>query len=249
MNLIGAERHTQRGVLMRRFLWLAVVVAAGVGVLTLGACLGSGAWSGTWTSVFPTEPDELVSTGRNPYFILEPGYTLVLEGGDARLTITVLNETKKVDGVETRVVEERETKGGQLIEVARNYFAISKRTNDVFYFGEDVDMYKDGRLVNHDGTWLSGVNGSKFGLIMPGRPLVNARYYQEVAPKVAMDRATIVSVSETVKTPAGEFTNCLKVEETTPLQRFVTEYKYYAPGIGMVRDGSLRLVKVTGGQR
>jgi len=106
MNLIGAERHTQRGVLMRRFLWLAVVVAAGIGVLTLGACLGSGAWSGTWTSVFPTEPDELVSTGRNPYFILEPGYTLVLEGGDGRLTITVLNETKKVDGVETRVVEE-----------------------------------------------------------------------------------------------------------------------------------------------
>src|SRR5439155_799831 len=108
------------------------------------------------------------------------------------------------------------------------------------------------RHVDHDGTWLSGVNGRKFGLIMPGRPLVNARYYQEVAPKVAMDRATILSVSETVKTPAGEFTNCLKVEETTPLERFVTEYKYYAPGIGMVRDGSLRLVKVTrggGGQR
>jgi len=218
-------------------------VAAGIGVLTLGACLGSGAWSGTWTSVFPTEPDELVPTGRNPYFILEPGYTLVLEGGDARLTITVLNETKKVDGVETRVVEERETKGGQLIEVARNYFAISKRTNDVFYFGEDVDMYKDGKIINHEGTWLSGVNGSKFGLIMPGRPLLNARYYQEVAPKVAMDRATIVSVSETVETPAGVFRNCLKVEETTPLQRFVTEYKYYCPGIGMVQDGSLKLVK------
>jgi hypothetical protein len=237
---------------MRRFLWLAVIAAAGVGVLTLGACLGSGAWSGTWTSVFSTEPDELVSTGRNPYFILEPGYSLELEGGNVRLTITVLNETKKVDGVETRVVEERETKGGQLIEVARNYFAISKRTNDVFYFGEAVDMYKDGRIVNHDGTWLSGVNGSKFGLIMAGRPLMNARYYQEVAPKVAMDRATIVSVSETVKTPAGEFTNCLKVEETTPLQRFVTEYKYYAAGIGLVQDGSLRLVKVTrggGGQR
>jgi len=222
-----------------------LIVAAGVVVLTLGACTGSGAW----TTVFMVEPDELASTGRNPYFVLEPGYSLVLEGGGAQLIITVLNETKKVDGVETRVVEERETKGGQLIEVARNYFAISKRTNDVFYFGEDVDMYKDGRLVNHDGTWLSGVNGSKFGLIMPGRPLLNARYYQEVAPKVAMDRATIVSVSETVKTPAGEFTNCLKVEETTPLERFVTEYKYYAPGIGMVRDGSLRLVKVTGGQR
>ena len=225
---------------MRRALWLPLIVAAGVVVLTLGACTGSGAW----TTAFMVEPDELVSTGRNPYFILEPGYSLVLEGGNARLTITVLNEVKRIDGVETRVVEERETKGGQLVEVARNYFAISKRTNDVFYFGEDVDMYKDGRLVSHDGTWLSGVNGGKFGLLMPGRALLGARYHQEIVPKVAMDRATIVSVSETVKTPAGEFTNCLKVEETTPLQRFTTEYKYYAPGIGMVQDGSLRLVTV-----
>ena len=225
---------------MRRALWLPLIVAAGVVVLTLGACTGSGAW----TTVFMVEPDELASTGRNPYFVLEPGYSLVLEGGGAQLIITVLNETKKVDGVETRVVEERETKGGQLVEVARNYFAISKRTNDVFYFGEDVDMYKDGRLVSHDGTWLSGVNGGKFGLMMPGRALLGARYHQEVAPKVAMDRATIVSVSETVKTPAGEFTNCLKVAETTPLQRFTTEYKHYAPGIGMVQDGSLKLVKV-----
>jgi len=224
---------------MRKFLLATLGVAVGIGILTLGACV----WSGEWTSAFLTEPDELASTGRNPYFILEPGHTLVLEGGGAQLIITVLNETKKVDGVETRVVEERETKGGQLIEVSRNYFAISKRTNDVFYFGEDVDMYKDGKLINHEGTWLSGVNGSKFGLIMPGRPLLNARYYQEVAPKVAMDRATIVSVSETVETPAGVFRNCLKVEETTPLQRFVTEYKYYCPGIGMVQDGSLKLVK------
>src|SRR3989440_11798554 len=226
---------------MRRLLWPIMGVALGVGIVALGAC----AWTGEWTSAFLTEPDELASTGRNPYFTLEPGHTLVLEGGGAPLVITVLNETKKVDGVETRVVEERETKGGQLIEVARNYFAISKRTGDVFYFGEDVDMYKDGKIANHDGTWLSGVVCAKFGLIMPGRALVNARYFQEVAPKVAMDRATIVSVTETVKTPAGEFTNCLKVEETTPLQRFVTEYNYYAPGIGMVQDGSMRLVKVT----
>ena len=174
---------------MRKVLWLALpliviaVVAAGV----LGACVKSG----DWTSAFMLEPDELVSTGRNPYFVLEPGYTLVLEGEGAQLTITVLNETKKVDGVVTRVVEERETKGGKLTEVARNYFAISKRTNDVFYFGEDVDMYKDGKVVNHDGSWLSGVNGSKFGLMMPGRALIQSRYYQEVAPNIAMDRATI----------------------------------------------------------
>src|SRR5437016_10880559 len=92
---------------MRKLLLATLGVAVGIGILTLGACV----WSGEWTSAFLTEPDELASTGRNPYFILEPGHTLVLEGGGAQLIITVLNETKKVDGVETRVVEERETKG------------------------------------------------------------------------------------------------------------------------------------------
>ena len=209
---------------MRKFLWPLLIV--GVGALMLGACTQSD----VWTADFPIEKDELISTGRNPYFILEPGYSLVLEGGDEQLTITVLSETKTVDRVEeTRVVEERETKGGKLVEVSRNYFAMSRRTNDVFYFGEDVDMYKDGQVVNHDGAWLSGVKDAKFGLVMPGRVLLNAGYYQETAPKVALDRAKIVSMSETVKTPAGEFTNCLKVEETTPLKPRVTEFKYYAP--------------------
>ena len=78
---------------------------------------------------------------------------------------------------------------------------------------------------------------------MPGKPSLDASYYQEVAPNVAMDRARIISVSETVRTPAGEFTNCLRVEETTPLEPLVREFKYHAPGIGLVQDGALRLVK------
>jgi len=227
---------------MRRLLWLPLIAAVGVGMLMLGACMRSDRSDG-WTKDFPMEKGELVPTGRNTYFILEPGYTLVLEGGDLQMIVTVLNETRMVDGVETRVVEEQETKGGKLIEVSRNYFAINKRTNDVFYFGEDVDIYKDGKVVDHAGAWLSGVNGAKFGLMMPGQVSLNARFYNEIAPGVAMDRVEIVSISETVKTPAGEYTNCVKVKETTPLQPFVTDYKYYAPGIGMVQDGVLKLVK------
>jgi hypothetical protein len=203
--------------------------------------LGASPRPDAWTTDFPIEKQDLASTGRNPYFILEPGYYLVLKGGDVELTITVLNETKMVDGVETRVVEERETKRGKLMEISRNYFAISKRTNDVFYFGEDVDIYKDGKVVSHSGAWLSGVKGAKFGLMIPGQPSLNARYYQEVAPGVAMDRVEVVSVSDTVTTPMGKFTNCLKLKETTPLEPGVTDYKYYAPGVGMVQDGSLRL--------
>lgn len=224
---------------MSRALILAIAVVAAA-----GGGLGSQAPDPSFTSRFDVENSELASTGRNPYFILEPGYTLTLEDASVRLVITVLNDTKVVDGVETRIVEERETEKGALIEVSRNYFTISRRTNSVFYFGEDVDMYKNGKVINHEGAWLSGVAGARFGLMMPGLPLMRARYFQEIAPKVAMDRAEIVSLTENVKTPAGTFTNVLKMEETTPLEPMAKEAKFYALGVGLIQDGDLKLVSV-----
>ena len=196
-----------------------------------------------WVDTFGVQKSDLRATGRNPYFILEPGSQLVLEGpGAERLVVTVLDETVTVDGVETRVVEERETKDGQLVEVSRNFFAISGR-NDVYYFGEDVDVYKNGKVVNHEGAWRSGVNGARFGLMMPAAPRVGAKYYQEVAPKLAMDRAEIVSLDVSMTTPAGTFARVLKIEETTPLEKGAREFKCYAEGVGLIQDGSLKLVK------
>ena len=207
--------------------------------MLLTACADS---SDEWIAEFEVDKDHLASVGRNPFFILEPGFFLVLEGGSERLVITVLNETFIVDGVEARVVEERETKNGRLVEVSRNYFAIDPRTSDIYYFGEDVNMFSGGQLSSHSGAWLSGVGDAKFGLIMPGTVELELRHYQEIAPGVAMDRARIIGLNETLVTPAGQFQNVLKVEETTPLEPWTVEYKSYAPGIGMIQDGSLRLV-------
>ena len=155
----------------------------------------------------------------------------------------MLDETKNIDGTDTRVVEERETKDGRPVEVSRNYFALNTRTNSILYFGEDVDSYKDGRIDNHEGSWTAGSGGAQFGLMMPGEVLLKARYYQEIAPKLAMDRGEIVSMSTTVQTPAGRFDRCVVVQETSPLETFNKEYKYYARGIGLIQDGSARLVK------
>jgi len=221
----------------------SLVVLAAIAVALSAAWTAAQAPDPSFTSRFDVDKADLATTGRNPYFILEPGYALVLEDGAERLTITVLAETKLVDGTDTRIVEERETNKGELVEVSRNYFTISRRTNAVFYFGEDVDMYKGGTVVSHDGAWLSGVSGARFGLMMPGLPLMKARYYQEIAPRVAMDRAEIVSVTETLKVPAGAFSNVLKTEETTPLEPLAKEAKYYAAGVGLIQDGSLKLTK------
>jgi hypothetical protein len=200
-----------------------------------------------WTTTFAVDEADLSPTGRNPYFILEPGHQLDLEGREdgepVTLTITVLDQTKRVGNVTCRVVEERETKGGQVIEVSRNFFAICKRTNNVYYFGEEVDIYKGSQVVGHEGAWLAGEGGARFGLAMPGCPLLGARYYQEIAPKRAMDRAEIISLSGTMETPAGKFTSVLKIEETTPLEPGEKEAKYYAAGIGLLKDGPMKLVR------
>ena len=195
-----------------------------------------------WQEDFKMSDCNWQTEGRNTYMVLEPGFQLVLQGGDTKLQITVLNETRMVDGVLTRVVEEKEWKNDQLYEIAKNYFAVCEQTKDVFYFGEDVDFYEHGKVVRHDGTWHAG-NGNKAGLIMPGTPKLNARYYQEIAPDVAMDRAEIVSLTETCKSPAGNFSKCMKIKEGTALNILETEYKYYAPAVGLVRDGDVRLVK------
>lgn len=212
-------------------------------IVLAGAYLAPAQRDDAWTSVFRIEGDSLLATGRNPYFILEPGYRLELAGGNVQLVITVLDETPEVDGVETRVVEERESVNGQLVEVSRNYVAISQRTNSVFLFGEMVDKYKDGKITGHEGSWTAGYNSARFGMMMPGIPLLQARYYQEISLGVAQDRSEIVGLSETVTTPAGEFQRVLKVRETTPLVPAQREYKYYAWGVGLIQDGDLRLVK------
>jgi len=226
-----------------RVLPVLLAVLSGTGFAGSGQAPSKTAWVDT----FSVEKKDFASTGSNTYFRLEPGYRLKLEGREGlrrvTLVITVLDETKVVDGVETRIVEERETKGGRLVEVSRNFFAFNTADRGVYYFGEEVDIYKDGKVVDHEGAWESGRDGARFGLMMPGRPEVGDRFYQEVAPEKALDRAEIVSADASLKTPAGEFKDCLKVAETTPLEKGGKEYKIYAPGIGLIKDGPLRLVE------
>ena len=228
-----------------------LIPAAAIGMALVAAAFSPAfAQSGErpFQDTFPVDKADLASTGKNTYFALEPGYQLTFEGMEGKkkvqLVITVTDEIVRVDGIDTRVVEERESADGEIVEVSRNFFAISKSTSDVFYFGEDVDIYKNGKVVKHEGAWRSGKDGARFGLMMPGKATVGARFYQEHAPGVAMDRFEIVSLRETAQLPAGKYDNCLKAEESTPLEPGDKEYKLYAPGVGLIQDGSLLLTRV-----
>ena len=99
-----------------------------------------------FTSDFRLEDCKFKTRGINPFFILKPGYRLVLESEDEKSVETVLCDTKKVTlnngrRIKTRVLEERafewdDEDGWVAIEISLNYFAICKKTNAVYYFGE-----------------------------------------------------------------------------------------------------------------
>jgi uncharacterized membrane protein YkoI len=200
-----------------------------------------------FTDTFGEDEKDFATTGSNTYFVLEPGWFVELEKteGGKKVTIiqTVLEDTKKIAGVECRAVEDRELVDGQLKEITRDYYAISKKTGNVYYFGEDVDVYKDGKVASHDGAWLAGEKGNRYGLFMAATPLLGARYYQEIAPGVALDRGEVVSVTDKFECPAGKFENVLVVVETSEIEKGEHERNYYAKGIGCIGDDEAKLVR------
>ena len=200
-----------------------------------------------WKDTFPFDNYTMLAKGKNPYWSLKPGRFVVLgnlePGGSEFVVISVLDEIEMVDGVKTRVIEEREYENGRLAEISRNFFAMAKETKDVFYFGEDVDYYEDGKITGHGGQWRAGEGDARAGLYMPGSPVVGMRYYMEFAPGAAMDRAEIFDVDATVETPKGTFSRSLIITESSPLEPDDESYKRYAPGVGMIFDDGLELYK------
>ena len=74
----------------------------------------------------------------------------------------------------------------KLKEDTRDWYA-QDRDGNVWYFGEAVANYKDGKLVNYTGTWEAGVHGAKPGIVMPANPMVGLKYQQEHAKGKAED--------------------------------------------------------------
>lgn len=181
----------------------------------------------------------------NPYFPLEVGAVSILEGTEGgallRVVITVLDSTLDVAGVTTRIVEEVETEDGVLVEDSRNFF-VQAVDGTVCYYGEDVDVYENGVIVDHPGQWRAGLNGAVPGILMTATPEVGQAFRQEVATGVAEDRAQFTAMGESVVTPAATFTQTLRSIETTPLEPGHTSLKIYASGVGLIVDNATRLV-------
>jgi hypothetical protein len=210
---------------------LATVPATIAGAITCSDPLPQG------SELVTLVPADFVPRIDNPYWPMPPGARWVYREfdfeGSQRVTVTVLDRTRDIEGIAATVVHDVVTERGELIENTFDWYAQDVCGN-VWYLGENTKEYEDGEVVSRAGSWEHGVDGAMAGVIVPADPQVGLTYRQEYYAGEAEDAATVLSLDEQAQVPFGHFRNVLLTKDYTPLEPRVLEYKLYARGVGPV---------------
>jgi len=183
------------------------------------------------------------------WFPLVPGTQFVYDGTVVdetgshhhRVVFTVTDLVKKVDGVRTWVVWDRDIQDGELQEAELALFAQDDAQN-VHSLAEYPEEYEDGAFAGAPSTWVSGLDGARGGVLVPGHPVVGTpRFTQGKALQVEFfDVGKVVQTGAHVCVPAGCFDHVTVVEEWSPIAPADgRQLKYYARGVGLVQIGAL----------
>jgi hypothetical protein len=180
----------------------------------------------------------------NPWFPLVPGRMMVYSGAkDGKRAVDIVLVTRhvqRIDGVPTRVVEDRLYLNGVLEERTRDYYA-QDRCGNVWYFGEDTaTLDAHGKVNSTDGTFHAGARRAQPGVMMQGRPQVGRWFRQEWYAGQAEDRYKVVTTRATLTVPFGRFRHVMRTEERTRLEPSVVDNKYYVRGVGEIYEGAVK---------
>jgi hypothetical protein len=175
----------------------------------------------------------------NPYWPMSPGTKWVYsetdtEGTKQKVVVEVTDETKMIaNGIEARVVRDTVTENGAPVEITDDWYAQDKAGN-IWYLGEYVTNYKNGKVVGHGGSFEAGVDGAQPGIATPADPDPGLPYRQEYYKGEAEDKAAVITIGkERVQVPLGYFDKgVLMTREVVPTEPKVQELKFYAPNVG-----------------
>lgn len=198
----------------------------------------------------PFDAAAFVTPKDNPWFPLAPGQVnryrgTNLDGEVEDGTVTVLGAGPTLMGVATIEVLDEVRVDTVLVERTHDFYA-NDADGNTWYFGEDVTNYtfdEAGTSTGTDthGSWRAGLNGAMPGISVPGDPAVgDPPTFQEIAPNdEAMDWAQTTATGLTLEGPAGSYADVVQVFESSIVEPTSRGYKYYAPGIGLVREEEL----------
>jgi hypothetical protein len=232
---------------------------AATAVLALGAAACGGDDTPTVTEATPTAPSSSAGSNLpqgsepvkldpadfttkidNPYWPMSPGSRWVYRETDTQGTrekavVEVTNKTKRIaNGVVARVIRDTVSENGTPVEITDDWYAQDSAGN-IWYLGEYVTNYdKNGKVVDHGGSFEAGVDGAQAGIVMPANPEPGMAYRQEYYKNKAEDKGAVITVGEEqVQVPFGHFdTNVLMTRDLVPTEPKVQELKFYAPGVG-----------------
>jgi len=227
---------------------VVVLVAAAVWVVPSSAGAGSSCplpRFGPGRSYHPRiEPANFSPNVANELFPLTPGkilvYTGIKDGKKALDLVAPTSRTKVIDGVATRVVEDRGYLNNALEERTSDYYA-QDRCGNVWYFGEDTaTLDRHGHVVSTEGSFHAGVDGAQPGVFMQAHPQLGRRFRQEWYQGQAEDVFKAIDHSAPVTVPYGSFRHALRTAETTALEPGIVDNKYYVTGVGEVAELAVR---------
>ncbi len=158
-----------------------------------------------------------------------------------RVTFTVTDLVKKVNGVTSRVVWDVDVNEGVVAESELAFFAEDNAGNvwNTGEYPEEFGFDESGEygFLGAPSTWVAGQKGATAGVHMPGAPQLGGSYQQGFAPNIKfLDCAEIVDTNATLP----GYQNVLVTHETSPMDRDgAVQVKSHAPGVGIVSIGAL----------
>jgi hypothetical protein len=185
------------------------------------------------------DPANFVTTIDNPWLPFTPGSRWVYQAGEGeRNEVVVTDQTRTVMGIRATVVRDTETRDGALVEDTFDWYA-QDRGGNVWYLGEATRAVRNGEL-SPAGSWEAGVDGALPGIIMKADPRVGDAYRQEYYRGHAEDMGKVVRTGASASVPFRSLEGLLVTQDWTPLEPEVVEEKFYARGIGLVLETTVR---------
>jgi hypothetical protein len=248
----------------RRFAKCAALIA--IVSLALAACAGGGGGATTPARVEATTTAAATTTTAatrpathndydptrftnptavtNNWLPLEPGAQYVLSGQinqdgkrvEHRVVFTVTDLTKEIDGIPSVVIYDVDSNAGEVAEAELAFFAQDDGGN-VWLLGEYPEEFEGGKFAGAPSTWITGVEGSKAGIMMRADPRPDtSNYLQGLAPSIEFsDTARVFQSGVKTCVPVKCYQGVLVTEEWNPDEPDARQHKYYGQGVGNIR--------------
>jgi len=192
----------------------------------------------------------------NPYFPLGVGKHWEYRSATQVNTVDVVNETKRIAGVDCIVFRDLVFENGLIHEATDDWYVPAK-DGSVWYFGEEVKDFETFKgdnplrpeLVSIDGSFKAGRDGDKPGIIALASPKVGDVYLEEFSLGNAEDVTEILSTTYSYGRDlvldegvpgvlAQRFCagNCVVTKNYSLLEPGLFARKYYARGIGTILE-------------